>query len=93
MRPGSPWQPVHPRFATSALPFRWPPSTRLSDPSVLSAVGWHVAHPAAVAGAATGTWPTGGMPWQEVQVRGFESVQIGVAFSPFTPWKSKLPWQ
>jgi hypothetical protein len=67
------------------------------DPSALIALGWQAAQDAAVAGNATGTWPAGGMPWQEVQASFVAlvqvSVQTGAAFEPVTPLKSKLPWQ
>ncbi len=64
------------------------------DPSGFTALGWQAAQDAALAGNATGTWPVGGMPWQETQVSFAVSVQRGTAFvAPVTPLKLKLPWQ
>ncbi len=87
----SPWQSVQPSAAVSGRPFRWAPLAT-TVPSGFTAVGWQALQPAAEL-SSSAMWPSGGMPWHEVQVTGTVSVQMGVAFDPATLLKLKLPWQ
>jgi hypothetical protein len=61
-------------------------------PSGFTAVGWQALQAAADV-SRSAMWPSGGMPWHEVQVTETVSVQMGVALAPFTLLKLKLPWQ
>jgi hypothetical protein len=60
-------------------------------PSGFTLEAWQPLHDRASAPDAIGGWPAGGIPWQEVQVTGVVSVQLGVARDPLTAPKVKFP--
>jgi hypothetical protein len=71
----------------------WVPEVVTMKPRGSTDCGWQVLQVAAVGVPVSGGCPVGGIPWQEAQVIGVVSVQIGVAFAPETPLKLKFPWQ
>jgi hypothetical protein len=92
-RAASPWQPTHPAAADWAFPSMCAPEATTMFPWGSTVWGWQELHAAAVTGPARAGCPAGGMPWQDVQVGGEESLQVGLAREPLMAPKVKAPWQ
>lgn len=70
----------------------WAPEATLMVPSPFTVDGWHWLQVAGVTLPVSGGCPVGGRSWQAPQPTTPPSQTTEAAF-PFTPLKSKLPWQ